>query len=103
MGYLTIRAGAFIGAFILVGLWILPDYVFFPLIAAASLLASFIVLSDSVAWGIGLLLVGSGLAWYSYKIIQKHRRDELDESDKTAEEVRRRTGDFHLDRFTEES
>lgn len=89
---ITLGTIALVITAILVGLALLPDFVFFPLLGASLMIAGIVVLKSSVGWAIGLLLGGLAVLAFGIKCIRDHLRADQAEAEKAAQEVQRRLG-----------
>lgn len=82
---------------IFIGLFILPDYIFFPLLGVAAILTGLGIFGTSAAWSIGLLVVGIASCAFGYKCMRDHQAAEAKEADTAENEVRQRMGRIRED------
>jgi membrane protein implicated in regulation of membrane protease activity len=88
-------AAVIVGIFL--GLFLLPDFIFFPLIGVAAILTGMALFSTSIAWSIGLLVAGLVACAFGIKCMRDHRAAEDQEANRAEDEVRRRMGRIRED------
>lgn len=82
---------------VFVGLFLLPDYIFFPVMAAAALLGGLGIFKVSVGWSVALLALSGVFGALGVKCMRDHRREEEAEAERAEDEVRRRMGRIRED------
>lgn len=89
---ITVGSVAIVVVGFFLGLALLPDYLFFPLVGVSALIVGLFLLKTYPLWGIGVMLLGAVAVAYGIKFANERRRLDREEGEKAAEEVRRRMG-----------
>jgi uncharacterized membrane protein len=94
---ITIGMVAVVITAVFVGLFVLPDYIFFPLMAVAALLGGLGIFKISVGWSVALLALSAVFGALGVKCMRDHRRAEEEEASRAEDDVRRRMGRIRED------